>query len=147
MDSSQLRKQIAELLAKRARLEKELLQFRYTLVKGSLHLRYMECSYSGCKCKRGQKHGPFYYMSSKPDGSSGRTLHRYIGKTIQTQLAKGLSRYKSFQDRIHQMHKLDQKLSTLWNTFRDSLLDNTLLYNKEEKKERTVKKGERDSRS
>lgn len=44
---------------------------------GSTVRRFSVCGKPGCRCQRGEKHGPFWYLSEK---ESGRTRLRYLGR-------------------------------------------------------------------
>jgi len=121
MDISRIRQQIGTLSKERQRLEKELLAVRQSMVKGSLYERYLRCgnAKADCRCRRGEKHGPFYYMSVL---ENGKMAHKYVGTTTNTPLAKGLLRYKTFQERMRRMRKLDEDLATLWERYREGLI-------------------------
>jgi hypothetical protein len=38
------------------------------MLQGSLVVLYRKCGKKGCRCERGEKHGPAYYLSSKEGG-------------------------------------------------------------------------------
>lgn len=120
MDLSALRKQISTLTAKRAGMEKELLQFRHKIVKGSLYTRYTACQKGNCKCTKGKLHGPFLFMSDKV---KGKTVYRYVGKKKDIKLVKALRRYKVFQEKIREIQDLNKELIGLWYQFRNELLE------------------------
>ena len=39
------------------------------MLQGSLVVLYRKCGKKGCRCERGEKHGPAYYLSYKEGGS------------------------------------------------------------------------------
>ncbi len=47
------------------------------VLRATLAKRYLTCGRSNCKCQRGQKHGPFYYLS----------ITLGVGKTKQIQVS------------------------------------------------------------
>ena len=53
--------------AKRARLLREI-QGCSGMLQGSLVTLYRKCGKKGCRCERGEKHGPAYYLSYKEGG-------------------------------------------------------------------------------
>lgn len=122
MEVSRIRQKIATLWKERQRLEKELLASRLPMVKGSLYERYLRCgnAKADCKCRRGEKHGPFYYLSVT---EAGKMVHQYLGTTADTPLAKRLVRYKAFQDLRRRLHQLERELETLWTEFREGLIE------------------------
>jgi hypothetical protein len=40
------------------------------MLQGSLVTIYRKCGKKGCRCERGEKHGPAYYLSFKEGGKS-----------------------------------------------------------------------------
>ena len=38
------------------------------MLQGSLGVLYRKCGKKGCRCERGEKHGPAYYLSYKEGG-------------------------------------------------------------------------------
>lgn len=73
---SRLRQQLVRLRQERARLEGEMLELtRGALVAGSLITKYKRCNKGGCRCTRGELHGPFWYVSQTV---GGRTVMRFL---------------------------------------------------------------------
>jgi hypothetical protein len=54
--------------AKKARLLREIQGCSVEMVQGSLVVLYRKCGKKGCRCERGEKHGPAYYLSYKEGG-------------------------------------------------------------------------------
>ena len=40
---------------------------------------YRRCSTPGCRCQRGERHGPYFYAFHK---QGGKTIRRYVGRTL-----------------------------------------------------------------
>ena len=53
--------------AEKARLLREI-QYCSEMLQGSLVVLYRKCGKRGCRCERGEKHGPAYYLSYKEGG-------------------------------------------------------------------------------
>src|SRR4030042_1289626 len=53
--------------AEKARLLREI-QYCSEMLQGSLVVLYRKCGKKGCRCERGEKHGPAYYLSYKEGG-------------------------------------------------------------------------------
>ena len=72
MDLSQIRKKIKDLNLERFKLEMEMINSlsKKSMLSGSVIEKYIMCGKSGCKCKKGELHGPFYYLSYKEDGKT-----------------------------------------------------------------------------
>lgn len=69
MDLSKLRQKINRLTKERAEHEKTIMKHN-TLIKGSLVEQYKVCGKKGCRCQKGEKHGPYYYLSNKIQGKT-----------------------------------------------------------------------------
>ena len=72
MDLSQLRKKIKDLSLERFKLEMEMINIlsRKNMLYGSVVEKYVMCGKSGCKCKKGKLHGPFYYLTYKENSKT-----------------------------------------------------------------------------
>ena len=69
MELSKLRQQLHLLARERAEHEKVIMKHN-TLIKGSFVEQYKTCGKKGCRCQRGEKHGPNYYVSNKIEGKT-----------------------------------------------------------------------------
>jgi len=69
MDISKIRKKIKDLSLDRFKIEMNMLRVlsRKKMLYGSVVKKYKACGKAGCKCTRGELHGPFYYLSFKKD--------------------------------------------------------------------------------
>jgi hypothetical protein len=68
------------LLRRRAQLQAALTQVGPVL-RASVIERYTQCGHPGCKCMRGDKHGPAYYLTISY--AKGRTRTVYIPKRLR----------------------------------------------------------------
>ena len=64
------------------------------MVAGSLVGQYVTCGKPGCRCRRGQKHGPLYYLYWKEQGRS-RSL--YVPRERVSELRRQIQNYRRFQ--------------------------------------------------
>lgn len=119
METSSVRKTIARLLTEQSTLQSELLGTRGPLVAGSLHERFTSCRKGDCKCTRGEKHGPFLYVSRL---MHGKTVQRYVGKPEDTPLVKKLERYKKFRKTVGRLREVDDLLVQAWRQLEESLI-------------------------
>lgn len=58
---SRLKQKVNSLMRQRNQLEERLIRSG-PLLKGSLFEQYRKCGKSGCKCERGERHGPYPYL-------------------------------------------------------------------------------------
>jgi hypothetical protein len=70
---------VRQLLARRRRLAAGLSEPERTL-RGVLLCEGRRCSSDGCRCRRGELHGPYTYLAVYTDGRS-RTI--YVPQTVQ----------------------------------------------------------------
>ncbi len=67
------------------------------MMAGSLVEQYVTCGKSGCRCTRGQKHGPLYYLYWKEQGRS-RSL--YVPREKVSELRRQIQNYHRFQTEL-----------------------------------------------
>jgi hypothetical protein len=67
------------------------------MVSGSLVEQYVTCGKAGCRCARGQKHGPLYYLYWKEQGKS-RSL--YVPRDKVAELRRQIQNYRRFQKKL-----------------------------------------------
>ena len=67
---------LGRLTTRRGELMMEMADL-YGMLQGSIVKLYRRCGREGCRCRKGKKHGPAYYLSTK---EKGRTQMLYIPK-------------------------------------------------------------------
>ena len=67
------------------------------MMAGSLVEQYVSCGKPGCRCARGQKHGPLYYLYWKEQGRS-RSL--YVPREKVSELRRQIQNYRRFQTQL-----------------------------------------------
>jgi len=75
---------VAEIRRARARLARGLGR-RGEIMKGSLVMRATRCGRPGCKCARGEKHGPYLYVSVFREG---RTRSVYVPQHLEGEVRR-----------------------------------------------------------
>lgn len=120
MDLPEIRKKISLLQKERSFLENNLMQIRSKMEAGSLFQIYTACRKGNCKCIRGEKHGPFLYLSQKVDG---KLKQRYVGKKIDESTVKKVRTYMQYQDKLAALRKIYGKIDTLFNQYREILIE------------------------
>lgn len=119
MDKSRARKRLLEIGREREAHERAVLAERGPLARGSLVERWTRCGRPGCKCGKGEPHGPFLYLSHN---ESGKTRWFYIGKASRGRLARAALAYREFADHIRALHKLAREAEVLYKTLQRGLL-------------------------
>jgi hypothetical protein len=69
----------------------------FPLLAGSLVKQYVICGKPGCRCLRGQKHGPLYYLYWKEQGRS-RSL--YVPRAKVAELRRQIQNYRRLQKEL-----------------------------------------------
>lgn len=98
---------VLALRSRREGLTKLLPPLREVL-RGSLMKRYLTCGKPGCKCARGQRHGPVWYLSVTLDQA-----HR-TGTTIPSdqleQVRRGIENYHRVKERLEKISDINREL-------------------------------------
>jgi hypothetical protein len=98
------------LLALRQRREglTRLLPPLSEVLRGSLMERYLTCGNPACKCARGERHGPVWYLSVTLDQS-----HR-IGRTVSAdqveQVRRWIENYHQVKERLEKISDINREL-------------------------------------
>lgn len=109
MEPEGLRERIQARLVEQRVLVRSLLKLREQLA-GSLFARYGECGKEGCACRQGQKHGPYYVLSTRSGGKGGFT---YLEET-QAEEVRGLVKsHREYKAGMGRLRKLNADLVVL----------------------------------
>lgn len=105
---SRVRQELARLFQARARLEEELLGLTHQpLVAGSLITKYKRCNKGGCRCTRGEPHGPFWYLSQTV---GGRTVMRFLRAAWVSRVRAAYERTKRWRQRRAAWVRMQQQI-------------------------------------
>jgi hypothetical protein len=89
--------------AKRARIMREI-QGCSGMLQGSLVTLYRKCGKKGCRCERGEKHGPAYYLSYKEEGVT-QMVYIPVSRLAEVKKAMGaFSRYWELGVRLSRLN-------------------------------------------
>lgn len=94
---------VQRLAARRRKLVEELAGLGPVL-RASLIERFTQCGRSGCKCMRGEKHGPAYYLTVSY--AKGRTRQVYVAKDLRPLAERWVGNY-------HQAVKVLEEISSI----------------------------------
>lgn len=114
MDLPKTRKQIKDLNLERFKLEMEMLSVlsRKKMLKGSVVKKYKACGKGGCKCTKGELHGPFYYLTYKEEG---KTKMIFLRKAQWGQAIKLNDNYKLWRKSRADISKVGKKILKLFD--------------------------------
>jgi len=105
----------ARLQLQRALVE-ELLRQREQLA-GSLFVRFGVCGKEGCVCRTGQKHGPYYVLSTR---SGGRGGFAYL-EAARLQEARGLVKaYREYRSGMRRLRRVNDDLVALLRRYQEA---------------------------
>ncbi len=112
MDISKVRKKIRDLSLDRFKIEMNMLRVlsRKKMLYGSVVKKYKACGKAGCKCTRGELHGPFYYLSFKKEG---KTKLIFIRRHLWDKAIKLNNNYKKWRKSRADISKINKKILTL----------------------------------
>ncbi len=102
-----VRQEIARLRATHTDLLQALMQSE-PFVQGSAVRRFSVCGKPGCRCQRGEKHGPFWYLSRN---ENGRTRMRYLEKekaAVTVARVQVYQRWRQLRQRLRQVERAIQ---------------------------------------
>jgi hypothetical protein len=118
-DASYIRQRIVRLRAERTNLEDQSLRAR-DMVRGSLIELMRKCGKPGCKCQRGELHGPNAYLSLPRPGKRSHLLPIPADK-VKT-LKELNRRYHDYQQSLTRIRQMDTEIESLLVSLRDEQL-------------------------
>jgi hypothetical protein len=111
-----IQKRVRARLQEQRALVEELLRRREQLA-GSLFVRFGVCGKEGCVCRTGQKHGPYYVLSTR---SGGRGGFAYL-EAERLQQARGLVRaYREYRAGMRRLRRVNEDLVALLRRYQDA---------------------------
>ena len=118
-DISRLRQKISLLRTRRTNLEDKSLRSR-AMVRGSLLELMRKCGKPGCKCLRGELHGPNFYLSLPKPGKRSWMLPVPPDKV---KMLKSLNlHYHYFQHALTEIRRLNEEIESLLLAIREEQL-------------------------
>ena len=109
MKASKGLSRIPELaLRKRRRGLAELLPPVTEILRGSLVERYVTCGNPSCKCARGERHGPMWYLSVTL--GPGRTTGGIVSEEKVAEVRAWIENYHKLKDHIEKISEINREL-------------------------------------
>ena len=117
IDPAGLRDRVRKRLLEQKLLVRSLLALKEQL-QGSLFARYAECGKETCICRRGQKHGPYYVLSTRVRGLSG---FAYLEGDKADEARRLVERHKEFQARLRRLRRVNTDLVALLRRYQQQM--------------------------
>ena len=78
------------------------------ILRGSLMERYVTCGNPSCKCARGERHGPTWYLSVTL--GPGRTTGSIISEEKVDEVRSGIENYHKVKDQLEKISDINREL-------------------------------------
>jgi hypothetical protein len=78
------------------------------ILRGSLMERYVTCGNPSCKCARGERHGPTWYLSVTL--GPGRTTGSIIPEDKVDEVRSGIESYHKLKDQLEKISDINREL-------------------------------------
>jgi Family of unknown function (DUF6788) len=112
-----IRTRIRERLAEQRTLVQSLLRLREQL-QGSLFARYAECGKETCVCRQGQKHGPYFVLSTRSGGQGG---FAYLDGRRAQEAERLVSRHRDFKAGFRRLKKVNAEIVSLLRRYQQQM--------------------------
>lgn len=116
MTPDEIRERVRARLSEQRELVGSLLRQRAQLA-GSLFVRYGVCGKEGCVCRTGQKHGPYYVLSTR---SAGRGGFSYLDAERLGEARELVKAYREFRADMRRLRKVNEQLVVLLRRFQEA---------------------------
>ena len=111
-----IRQRVRARLQEQRTLVARLLRRREQLA-GSLFMRWGVCGKKGCVCQTGQKHGPYYVLSTRSGGRGGFT---YLDAKQMSE-ARGLVKaHREYRADLKRLRKVNDQLVVLLRRYQEA---------------------------
>jgi len=100
--------ELSKLEKKRRAIIKRLPRFD-RILRTTISKYYLTCGYKKCRCHKGEKHGPFIYLSVT---KKGKTKMYFTPKEIVKQVKEGVKNYHKLWQDIYQLCEINRRI--LW---------------------------------
>ena len=111
-----IREQAQELLAAQRATVRSLLRLRAQL-GGSLVMRYAECGKVGWACRSGERHGPYFILSTR---SGGRGGFSYLPHSQVSRARTLVEHHREFQEGFRRLKQINEGLLALLRQYRSA---------------------------
>ncbi len=99
---------IEQLKAKRDQIIQQLPSLK-EILRSTISKYYLTCGYKKCRCHKGEKHGPFFYLSAK---EKGKLKMNFVPKPLIEDVKKRVKKYNILWEQICNLCQINRKI--LW---------------------------------
>lgn len=78
------------------------------ILRGSLVERYVTCGNPNCKCARGERHGPIWYLTVTL--GPGRTTGGIIPTEKVEEVHRWIENYQTFKEKLEKISEINREL-------------------------------------
>ena len=108
MKASKELSRLSELALRQRKLGLTKLPPVAEILRGSLMERYVTCGNPSCKCARGERHGPTWYLSVTL--GPGRTTGSIIPEEKVDEVRSGIENYHKVKDQLEKISDINREL-------------------------------------
>src|SRR5512134_2079550 len=112
----EIRQRVRTRLQEQRSLVAELLRRREQLA-GSLFVRFGVCGKEGCVCRTGQKHGPYYVLSTRSGGKGG---FAYLEASQMAEARELVKAYRDYRAGMQRLRKVGEQLVVLLRRYQEA---------------------------
>ncbi len=116
MDLEDIRQRVRARLQEQRALVEDLLRRREQL-SGSLFVRYGVCGKPGCVCRTGQKHGPYYVLSTRSGGQGGFS---YLDASQMAEARALVKAFREYRADMRRLRKVSEQIVVLLRRYQDA---------------------------
>jgi len=116
MTPEDIRQRVRARLQEQRVLVEDLLRRREQLA-GSLFVRFGVCGTEGCVCRTGQKHGPYYVLSTRSAGKGG---FAYLDASRMSEARELVKAYRDYRKGMRRLRKVGEQLVTLLRRYQEA---------------------------
>jgi uncharacterized protein DUF6788 len=113
----EIRQRVRTSLQDQRELVAELLQRREQLA-GSLFVRFGVCGKQGCVCRTGQKHGPYYVLSTRSGGKGG---FAYLEAARLAEARELVKAYREYRAGMRRLRRVNEQLVALLRRYQEAV--------------------------
>jgi hypothetical protein len=112
----EIRQRVRTSLQEQRELVTDLLRRREQLA-GSLFVRFGVCGKEACVCRTGQKHGPYYVLSTRSGGKGG---FAYLEAARLSEARELVKAYREYRAGMRRLRRVNDQLVALLRRYQEA---------------------------